>query len=55
MRELFSRSETLMSTLFYDKFTSQPQAISRVIFNLPLRLHFMLLRCCLPENIYKQI
>ena len=41
-----------MRALFYDKFTSQPQANARVMYNLLLRFHVIPLRCCLPENIY---
>ena len=40
-----------MRALFYDKFTSQPQANARVMYNSLLRFHVMPLRCCLPENI----
>ena len=44
-----------MGVLFCIKFDWQTQMIGRVIFDLSFRLHFILIRCCLPENIYKKI
>ena len=54
-----------MRSLFYDKFTSQPQAIGNAVRNdLPgnvvhndfsLRFHFILMKSCLPECIQTNV
>lgn len=44
-----------MGVLFYVKFASQTQMIGRIKYDMALRLDFILMRCCLPENTYEHL